>query len=166
MDMNILYAIQGIRTDFLDSLFVVFGNIVGSKGQLWVYLGILLLIIPKTRKCGLCLLCSYLLAYFIPDALLKDLIARPRPCTVDTTVTLLCAKPSSFSCPSVHSCLAFASAVSIFHFYKKTGILAILLAILIAFSRLYFFVHYPTDVLFGAVLGSVIGTLVCKCNNK
>ena len=167
MELSILHAIQGIHNPMLDKIMVlIFGTIVGSKGQIWVWLGILLFLIPKTRKCGSCILISYLLAYFIGDGLLKDLIARPRPCTVDTSVTLLIAKPSSCSCPSVHSFLAFASATAIFYHYRKTGILALLFAALLGFSRLYFFVHYPTDVLLGSFLGVLVGWGVCLLHSK
>ena len=139
----------------------VFNTFVGSKGQLWVILGVLLLLIPKTRKAGLCVLLSYALAYLIGDSVLKDWIARPRPCAIDETVALLISRPSSFSCPSVHTMLAFASASSVFWFYKRAGIAALIFAALVGLSRMYFFVHFPTDVLLGAVLGFLIGTAVC-----
>lgn len=139
----------------------VFNDLVGSKGELWILLGILLLLLPKTRKTGVCLLSAYIIAYYVGDGLLKNWIARQRPCAVDESVALIVSRPSSFSCPSVHSMLAFASASSVFWFHKKAGIAALVFAALVGFSRMYFFVHFPSDVLFGAVLGFVIGTLVC-----
>ena len=164
MDMNLLYFIQSLRTPFLDGVMVnVFNNFVGSKGQFWVWLGLLAFIFPKTRKCGICILVSYLVAYFIGDGILKNLIARPRPCSVDTTVALIVSKPSSFSCPSVHSYIAFASATAILVNYRKIGIAAMIFALCIGFSRLYFFVHFPTDVLFGAVLGVITGLFFSLC---
>ena len=162
MELNILHWIQNLHSDFLDTVMVtVFNDIVGSKGEIWLILGIILLLIPKTRKVGLCTLSAYIIAYFVGDGILKNLIARPRPCAVDETVKLLVSKPSSFSCPSVHSMLAFASAASVFWFHKKAGIAALVFAALIGFSRMYFFVHFPTDVLLGSVLGFLIGTAVC-----
>lgn len=162
MEMSILYGIQSMHGGFLDTLMVrVFNDFIGPRGEIWIILGVLLLIIPKTRKTGLCVLSAYIIAYFIGDGILKDLIARPRPCAVDETVELLLGRPSTFSCPSVHSMLAFAAASSVFWFHKRTGIAALVFAALIGFSRLYFFVHFPTDVLFGAVLGFGISTGVC-----
>ena len=162
MELNILYWIQNLHSGFLDTVMVtIFNDIVGTKGEIWVILGIVLLLIPKTRKAGLCVLSAYIVAYYIGDGILKDLIARPRPCMVDETVELLVSKPSSFSCPSVHSMLAFASASSVFWFHKKAGIAALVFAALIGFSRMYFFVHFPTDVLLGSVLGFLIGTAIC-----
>lgn len=162
MEFSILYWIQNLHSEFLNSVMVtVFNDIVGSKGELWVILGMLLLLIPKTRKTGLCVLSAYIIAYYVGDGILKDLIARPRPCMVDETVALLVSRPSSFSCPSVHSMLAFASASSVFWLHKKAGIAALVFAALVGFSRMYFFVHFPTDVLLGSVLGFLIGTAVC-----
>lgn len=113
----------------------------------------ILLIIPKTRKCGAAVLLSYVVSFLIGNEWLKDLITRPRPCAVDDTVMLIVKKPGSFSCPSVHAYLAFSSAMAIFHYYRKAGIGVLVFAALVGFSRMYFFVHYPTDVLFGAALG-------------
>ena len=167
MDFGILYWLQGLRSGFLDSLMVtVFNDIVGTKGELWIILGIILLLIPKTRKTAVCLLSAYILAYYIGDGLLKNLIARPRPCMLDESVALIISRPTSFSCPSVHSMLAFASASSVFWFHKKAGIAALVFAALVGISRMYFFVHFPTDVLFGSALGFVIGTLVCLLFKK
>jgi len=162
MELTILHAIQSIRFPLLDQIMVfIFNDIVGDKGQLWVYVGILLLIFPKTRKCGICVLLSYLLAYVTGD-ILKDLIARPRPFMVDDTVSLLIKKSTSYSCPSVHSALAFASASSIYQRFKKPGTFVLIFAALVAFSRMYSFVHYPSDILFGAVLGIAVGFVVKK----
>ena len=168
MEFDLLYLIQNyLRTDAIDrAMTFIFNDLVGSKGEIWLILGIVLLILPKTRKAGLCLLSSYIIAYFIGDGILKNLIARPRPCTLDQTVLLTVTRPTSYSCPSVHSMLAFASAVCVFRFHRKTGIVALVFAALIGFSRMYFFVHFPTDVLFGAALGLGIGTGVCLLANS
>ena len=157
MEFNILYGLQSLRGGFLDNVMVtVFNTLVGSKGEIWAVLGALLLIFRKTRKAGLCVLLSYAVAYGIGDVL-KNIIARPRPCAIDETVALIISRPSSFSCPSVHTMLAFASAASLFLCHKKTGIAVLVFAALVGFSRMYFFVHFPTDVLLGAVLGFGVG---------
>ena len=79
---------------------------------------------------------------------------------------MIVKKPSSFSCPSVHTYLAFSSAMAIFHYYKKAGIGVFVFAALVGFSWMYFFVHYPTEVLFGAVLGIVTAFVVCALLDK
>ena len=162
MELTILHGIQALHNPALDTVMVaVFNTLVGSLGQLWIAVGIVLLLIPKTRKCGAAVLLSYVASFLIGNECLKDLIARPRPCAVDETVALIVKKPGSFSCPSVHTYLAFSSAMAIFHYYKKAGIATFVFAAMIGFSRMYFFVHYPTDVLFGAVLGVVTAMAVC-----
>lgn len=162
MELSILHVIQSLHHPILDAVMTgVFNNLVGSIGQLWIGVGLVLLIIPKTRKCGAAVLLSYVVSLLIGNVWLKDLIARPRPCAVDDTVSLIVKKPSSFSCPSVHTYLAFSSAMAIYHYYKKPGIGIFIFAALIGFSRMYFFVHYPTDVLLGAVLGVLTAFVVC-----
>ena len=167
MELQFLYYLQSLHTPALDSFMTtVFSTLVGSKGEIWIILGILLIVFPKTRKTGVLVLASYIVAYFIGDGILKNLIARPRPCTVDETVELLVSRSTSYSCPSVHSMLAFASASAIAYNHRKAGIAAMIFALLIGFSRLYFFVHYPTDVLLGAILGALIGfTISYLCRN-
>ena len=166
IDFNILYAIQNIRTPFLDKLFVLITSIPGKYGQMWVLIGILLLFFKKTRKCGITLILSYLFVFGIGQYVLKDLIARPRPCHINQTIELLISRPSSYSCPSTHSGWAFAGATSILLYNKKFGILVIVFSLLVAFSRLYLFVHFPSDVLFGIVLGIVFATLAKYITNK
>ena len=167
MELSILHAIQSLHNPILDQIMVtVFNTLVGSLGQLWVVVGLVLLVIPKTRKCGVAVLLSYVASFLIGNEWLKDLIARPRPCAVDDTVQLIVKKPGSFSCPSVHTYLAFSSAMAIFHYHKKAGIGVFAFAAMVGFSRMYFFVHYPTDVLFGAVLGILTAYVVCALLDK
>lgn len=167
MELNILHAIQLLHNPILDQIMVTaFNTLVGSIGQLWIVVGLVLLVIPKTRKCGAAVLLSYAVSLLIGNVWLKDLIARPRPCAVDDTVQLIIKKPESFSCPSIHTYLAFSSAMAIFHYYKKAGIGVFVFAAIVGFSRMYFFVHYPTDVLFGAVLGVVTAFVVCTLLDK
>ena len=167
MELSILHAIQTLHNPVLDKIMiVVFNNLVGSIGQLWIVVGVILLIVPKTRKCGVAVIVSYVVSLLIGNEWLKDMIARPRPCAVDDTVQMIVKKPSSFSCPSVHTYLAFSSAMAIFHYYKKPGIGVFIFAALIGFSRMYFFVHYLTDVLFGAALGILTAFVVCWLLDK
>ena len=153
MDFNILYFIQSLRTPLLDKAFVTITSIPGNYGQMWAALAVLLLLFKKTRKCGIVMLLSYGLVYGMGQYVLKDLIARPRPCHLDETIELLISRPSSYSCPSTHSGWAFAAATSIYLFNSKYGILTYVFASLVAFSRMYLFVHFPSDVLIGIVLG-------------
>lgn len=156
-DWDILYGIQDLHGDFMNNFFLILTKIAGDYGHLWLILGALFCIFPKTRKCGFAVLLGYALVYVLGQFVLKDLIARPRPCHIDQSVALLLKRPSSYSCPSTHSAWAFAAATAVLLNHKKTGLAVLAVALLIAFSRLWLFVHFPTDVLAGMALGIVCG---------
>ena len=157
MEFSFLYAIP--RTTLLDSFFLGLTKIAGSYGQLWVIVAALLLIFKKTRKAGVSVLIAYLAVFLIGQLALKNLFSRPRPCQMDEAFALLVARPSSSSFPSTHSAWAFGAATAIFMQHRKMGVAAYVVAALIGFSRLYMFLHFPTDVLFGMVLGIALGVL-------
>ena len=94
------------------------------------------------------------------NLILKPLVARIRPYDVNTAVQLLVSKPVDYSFPSGHTAASFASVVALFMAgERKLWKPALVLAVLIAFSRLYLYVHYPTDVLGGLILGLIAGYL-------
>ncbi|MEG1159636.1 MAG: phosphatase PAP2 family protein, partial [Acidaminococcaceae bacterium] len=97
---------------------------------------------------------------------LKDLIARPRPCQLEPLVALLIAAPSNFSCPSGHATAAFSVVPILWSAKRWWGYLATGLALLMGFSRNYLFVHFPSDVLAGAVLGLSAGYLALRFIRK
>ena len=105
---------------------------------------------------------SLLLKELIGNLILKNLIARSRPCWIDTTIPLLVSSPSSYSFPSGPTFDAIAASVSIYLYNKKAGIAAIIVGLIISFSRMYLFVHFPTDVLASVVLGIVVALIVHK----
>lgn len=160
MEFSFLYSIP--RSDILDSFFLIVTKIAGSYGQLWLVIGALLLAFRKTRKVGAAVIVSYVGVYVFGQMLLKHLIARPRPCQIDQTFSLLVNRPSSSSFPSTHSAWAFGGATAIFLNHKRAGLAFLFAAALIAFSRLYLFLHFPTDVLAGIVLGVCMGFKGCK----
>ena len=110
---------------------------------------------------GFCVLLSLAGGLLIGNIFLKNLVARDRPCWIDPTIQLLVASPKDFSFPSGHTCASFASAFAIYKckevFPKKWRTAAMVLATLIALSRLYVGVHYPTDVLGGLIVGLFSG---------
>ena len=160
MEFSILYAIP--RTPFLDSFFLALTKLVGSYGQLWLIIGIVLLLFKKTRKTGAAVIISFIAVVIVGQVVLKGLFARPRPCQIDQAFPLLVPRPSSTSFPSSHSGMSFGAAAAIFKNNKKAGIAALIFAALIAFSRLYLFLHFPTDVLTGMIVGIVMGILSAK----
>ncbi len=133
---------------------------VGNGGMVWIAIAIVMMIFRKTRSWGLILLLSMLLGLIIGEVVLKNLICRVRPCNL-VEVQMLINKPSSFSFPSGHTCSSFAAATVLMKMDKRFGIGALVIASLIGFSRLYNYVHFPTDVLCGAILGVVCGFVMC-----
>ncbi len=154
-----------LHSDFLTAVFRVITSL-GNAGVFWILLGIVLLCVPKTRRCGLSMILALLCCLVFGNLILKPLIHRIRPYDVNSAVQLLIPRLSDFSFPSGHTYASFAGAVVILRYYKKWGIAALVLAILIAFSRLYFYVHFPTDVLAGMVLGIGFGLLSVWCVNR
>lgn len=161
MEFQILYGLQELHTPIIDSL-MVFITSLGDKGWLWLLLGAVLFVLPKTRMVGGCMLVSIGIGALIGNVFLKNIVARPRPCWIDPSIQLLIRNPTDFSFPSGHSLASFGGAVSIFLFNKKWGIPALMLAILMAFSRMYLFVHFPTDVLAAMVMGTGISYFVVR----
>lgn len=136
---------------------------LGDAGFIWILLTGVLLMIPKTRKVGILVSVALLLDVLTCNVILKPLIARTRPYDVNKAVELLIRAPRDYSFPSGHTAASFAAAAALwFADKKKLAIPALVLAVLIAFSRMYFYVHYPTDVLGGAILGMVCGWLSYK----
>lgn len=154
-----LYALQQIHNPVLDKIMVALSTI-GNAGILWIVLAVILLIMKKTRRCGAQMALAMLLTFIIGNLVLKNMISRDRPCWIDPTVALLVKNPMDFSFPSGHSMNGFTAAVTILFYDKRWGIAAIILASLVAFSRLYNFVHFPTDVFAGVVIGTVVACLV------
>ena len=142
----------------LDYFFVGITSL-SNKGIFWIILTVILLCFKKTRKTGICLGVVLLIGEILGNQILKKLFERPRPYTVNPSVELVIEKLSSFSFPSGHSRCAVECAIAIYANNKKWGIAAIVLAVLTCLSRMYLYVHYPTDVLAGAALGIIDGLL-------
>ena len=155
IEFQILYTLQELRTPLVDGL-MVFITSLGDHGWFWILMGVLLFSFPRTRILGGCMLISIAAGFLLGNVMLKNIAARQRPCWLDPSVELLVAVPKDFSFPSGHSLVSFEGAVCIFLFNRNWGIPALMLAVLTAFSRLYLFVHFPTDVLAGIVMGTVI----------
>ena len=157
LDFSLLYWIQAhVRCPFLDGLMPKISR-MGDYGIIWILVAVLMLLTERHRRGGITLAAGLVCSPLIGNLLLKPLVARPRPCWLDETVVLLVASPKDYSFPSGHSLCAFIAAVILLRYDRRFGIPALILAVLIAFSRLYLFVHFPSDVLAGILLGIGIG---------
>ncbi len=156
-DVSVLNGIQDIfRCGFLD-FFAVFINYLTTMGIIWIAAGVVLLFFKKTRAAGIILLIALALGFLTGDVLLKHLVNRPRPFTGNPDIVLLIKQPSGASFPSTHSVSAAAATTVLLSKKRTIGFIALVLTVCIAFSRLYLYVHYPTDVLCGLLLGVLCG---------
>ena len=165
-DFEILFFIQKyLRNDILDVI-VPFYTSLGEDGIIWITVGVILLIPKKTRKCGIMVLCALLVMLVVNNIVLKNLIARSRPCWTYPEMVDLVEIPKSYSFPSGHTVSAFAVSLVILSQHKKLGIVTVIMAALMAFTRLYVFVHFPTDIFGGMLVGTSIACFVCFTEKK
>ncbi|MCR4695332.1 MAG: phosphatase PAP2 family protein [Pseudobutyrivibrio sp.] len=157
-EVDLLNFFQDMRSPVLD-FFMSNVTKLGNGGIFWIILTLILIAVPKKRKIGWQALISIVFSFIFCNLILKPEIMRARPCWIMPEVSLLVHSPSDFSFPSGHSNASFAVATAILSRDKKIGIPALVLAAIIAISRLYLFVHWPTDVIAGICTGSVGGAV-------
>ena len=164
VDQSILLWLQdAIRCPALSALLVPL-TIVGEGGIIWILISAVMLFFPRTRKIGWMALVAMLLCYLLNDKLFKVLVERPRPFFAMANLQTLIPIPLSWSFPSGHACSSFAAATIYSHGGEKRWLKAVFwaLAVTMAFSRMYVGVHYPTDVLAGALVGVVGSSLIWR----
>jgi len=162
IDNLILIFIQSnMRNEFMDWIMPIV-SALGNWGLIWFVIAIILLFFKEYRKYGLIIIASIVLCGLIGNIGLKNIVGRLRPCDIDQSMDLLIARPTDFSFPSGHTMISFACAILLMIMNKKFGAIALVLASLIAFSRLYLYVHYPSDVIAGALIGSVIAGVLAE----
>ncbi len=157
-DLPILDWIQAnLKNGFLDVAMRII-TMFGDGGIFWIACAVILLCIPKTRKTGLGMGIALIMGLIVCNITLKPLVERIRPYDFQqeyfqVTIQLLTERMHDYSFPSGHTIASFEAATVLLINNKKLGIPAMILAVLIAFSRLYLYVHYPTDVIFSIVAG-------------
>ena len=180
LDMNILLWIQEhLRVDALTPFWRAV-TFLGNGGWFWILCAVVLLAIPKTRKTGYAAVLSLIFGvivtktgvtaalsllsgFLITNLLIKNAVARPRPFDTYTQIIPLITRPKDYSFPSGHTCASFAVALVCLRMLPgKWGILPVVLAGMIAFSRLYLGVHYPGDVLAGFLVALLTSTVACR----
>ena len=166
-DISVLNWIQEhITNPFCDAV-LSFISMLGDYGLLWIVAAVVMLFFKKTRKTGLMVGAALILGLIFGNGILKNAIGRIRPYDLENAMvtTPLIHKPSDLSFPSGHSLASFEFATVIFIRDKRFGIPLLILAALIAFSRIYFYIHFPTDIICGALLGVVNGILAALIVN-
>ena len=175
------YGFMNSGGDFLNVIFKVI-TILGNGGGVFIAIGLVMLLFKSTRKAGMMSLISLLIGALITNIILKNVVARPRPFWDETSsfytwwVAAGSLAQGGYSFPSGHATAAMAFAFPIFiQFEKKMSWLILLMAIVMGFTRIYFQVHFASDVLIGLAIGvltgvaaiySVGGLLKIKAVNK
>ena len=157
MELAILDWIQShLRCGFLDAVLPVITR-TADHGELWIILALVLLVIRNQRKYGAAVACGLVLDLVSCNLLLKPLVGRIRPFAVNTAVELLVKAPLDASFPSGHTAASFAAVFALKAAGSPLWKPALAVAVVISFSRLYLYVHWPSDVLAGVLLGAAVG---------
>lgn len=149
LDWSILYWIQSHTACDLFDLLMPKLTLLGSGGAVWLLAAGGLLCTKKYRRQGVILLAGLAVGVLVGNMCLKTLIARSRPCWLDDSVFMLISVPTDYSFPSGHTLASAIGATVLTKTNRRFGWAAIPLAAIIAFSRLYLFVHFPSDILAG-----------------
>lgn len=165
-ELSILDFLQAhLRCGFLDAV-LPWVTKLGDRGILWIVLTFVLLAFRKTRRAGLAVGCALLLDLLVCNVCIKPLVDRARPYTYRPDLQLLIPALNDASFPSGHTAASFAAVAALFCRKNRLWIPSLAVACVIAFSRLYLYVHFPTDVLAGAVIGVALGVLGAFCADR
>ena len=159
LELQILDMLQKIHAPVGDQVMCLITHL-GDSGMIWILLTLGMLLLPGKRRTGTILAAALCIDLILCNGILKNLVARVRPFDVNTAVQLLVRAPRDFSFPSGHTAASFTAVMALYLTGEKKLLPpALVLAVLIAFSRLYLYVHYPTDVLGGVFVGLLCGYL-------
>ena len=166
LDQSILEYIRAhFICGFFDFLMPLL-SLIDAHGEVWILAAVVLMCRSKYRGTGARLAVALLTGYVICNLILKPCVARMRPFEINEAVNLIIARPADFSFPSGHTVSSFAAVPVLWKANKKLGAASLVLAVLIAFSRLYLYVHHPSDIAAGVLLGFAIGYFTSRIKLK
>ena len=162
IDLRILDLIQRkMRCRVLDFIMPKI-SMAGNMGIVWILSAVLFLISKSYEDAGEKIILGLILGVIVGNLILKHIFSRPRPFQVDTTKELIIKAPKDYSFPSGHTLSSVISVCVLMHTSTALGSAALVLCLMILFSRMYLFVHYPSDIVGGITLGIIISRIVLK----
>lgn len=160
-DNYILLAINKyLKNKYLDRLMPII-TCMGNLGIIWIAIAIILILDKNYRLIGNIVILTLILSTIVGEGIVKYIVRRIRPCNQENSISLLIKKPLSYSFPSGHTLSSFAVAEILCLYFDKYKLIFIFIAFLIALSRLYLYVHYPTDVIAGIIMGIFCSKVIC-----
>lgn len=163
LDMNIVCYIHEHWHNFITDGFFTFVTFLADGGIIWIAAALIMLCSRKWRPAGVILLLSLGISAVFTNLVIKNIICRPRPFNANPELSLIIDIPHGlYSFPSGHSTSSGAGAAAIMLRNKKLGIAAIVIALIIGFSRVFMAVHYTTDVLCGLIIGAVCSVIIWR----
>jgi undecaprenyl-diphosphatase len=146
-DNYILFAIKKyMQNKYLDKLMPIITS-MGNLGAIWIMMAVVLILDKPYRLIGNMVILTIIISTIVGEGIVKHIVRRVRPCNNENNVSLLISKPISYSFPSGHTVSSFAVAEVLSMYFSQYKLIFIGIAFLIALSRLYLYVHYPTDVI-------------------
>lgn len=161
-DLNILDMIQDRTRSGFGDIFFSYITEFGDGGILWILIAAMMLFTKRTRTAGIVLLFALAFTSSFGVLVLKPAVSRLRPFVLTEFVNVFITPPGGFSFPSGHTITSAAAAVCVYKADRRAGIAAIITASLVAYSRMYFYVHYPTDILAGLIIGTAAAAVMMR----
>ena len=159
-ELEILGWIHSFSSPGMDA-FMLGVTTVSTYAAVWLLAASLLMVTRRERRTGCSMVLAIIVAFILVDLVMKPLVCRERPCDL-ADFDLLVSVPDTFSFPSGHTAMAFAGGTVLLIRFRAWGIPAMVLATLVGISRMYLYVHWPTDVLVGALVGTICAVVVYK----
>ena len=148
-----------LKNRYLDILMPIVTS-MGNLGIIWIAMAIALLLDKPYKTIGAIIILTLIISTIVGEGIVKHMVKRVRPCNEKNNINLLISKPISYSFPSGHTSSSFAVAGVLSMYFGEYKIIFMTIAFLIALSRLYLYVHYPTDVIGGIIIGMLCSKLV------
>jgi undecaprenyl-diphosphatase len=158
-DSSVLEWIQKhMKTRVMDRVMLL-STRLGDWGAVWILYFLMMMTVRDMRHTAMALLFCVLACAVVGNFAIKPLFRRTRPCNMPWSRIRSPKYPSDSSFPSCHALTSVAAAVTICHAGGVLGISSVVVASLISFSRMYLYVHYPSDVIIGAIMGIAAGKI-------